>query len=38
MPGTLNANFRLAHLIMLVVISIDGNYMAVDAYLLVLIA
>ena len=38
MPGTLNANFRLAHLIMLVVCSVDGNIMDVAAYLLVLLA
>ena len=38
MPGTLNANCRLAHLIMLVVCSVDGNIMDVAAYLLVLLA
>ena len=36
--GTLNSNCCLAHLIMLVVCSIDGNFMAVSAYFLVLIA
>ena len=38
MPGTLNANCRLAHLIMLVVCSVDGDFMAVAAYFLVLLA
>ena len=37
-PGTLNANFRLAHLIMLVMCSVDGDFMAVAVYLLVLLA
>ena len=38
MPGTLNANCRLSHLIMLVVCSVDGDFMAVAAYFLVLLA
>ena len=38
MPGTINANCCLSHLIMLVVCSVDGNIMAVVAYLLVLLA
>ena len=38
MPGTLDANCRLAHLIMLVLCSVDGNFMAVAAYFLVLLA
>ena len=38
MPGTLNANFRRAHLIMLVVCSVDSNFMAVAAYFLVSLA
>ena len=37
-PGTINANYRLARLIMLVVCSVDGNFMAVAAYFLVLLA
>ena len=38
MTGTLNTNCRLSHLIMLVVRSIEGNFMAVYACLLVMIA
>ena len=38
MPGTINANCCLAQLIMLVVCSVDGSFMAVAAYFLVLLA
>ena len=37
-PVTLNANFCLDHLIFLVVCSVDGDFMAVAAYLLVMFA
>ena len=37
-PGTLNANCRLAYLILLVVCSMDRNFMAVAAFLFILLA